>query len=101
MWLCLAGPHRKAAMDQEPLRLLIRAKLEQGLLPYDSIPRVWGAPGSGETCDACDLVIEPPQMVIEGIALSNGNSPLHAPDLRGPLQLHVMCFYLWDVERRS
>jgi hypothetical protein len=40
-------------------------------------------------------------MVIEGIALSNGNSPLHAPDLRGPLQLHVMCFYLWDVERRS
>jgi hypothetical protein len=32
-------------MDQESLRLLIRAKLEQGLLPYDSIPRVWGATG--------------------------------------------------------
>lgn len=88
-------------MDQESLRLLIRAKLGQGLLPYNSIPRVWGAPASGETCDACDLVIEAPSMVIEGITLSDGNNPSHAYDRRRPLQLHVMCFYLWDAERRT
>jgi hypothetical protein len=60
--------------------------LEQGLLPYDSSPRVWGASGNGETCDACELVVEPPEMVIEGITLTDGNRPLHVHDRRRPLQ---------------
>jgi len=88
-------------MDQESLRLLIRGKLDQGLLPYDSIPRVWGAPGAGETCDACELIIELPELVIEGISLADGHRPFEVHDRRRPLQLHVRCFYLWDLERRS
>jgi hypothetical protein len=102
-------------MDHESLRSLIRSKLQQGLLPYDSIPRIWGAPSTGEVCDACDLIIEQPDMVMEGISLSkvpamemqwkkppgDGNQPRYAVDHRRPLQLHVLCFYLWDSERRS
>ena len=88
-------------MDEESLGLLIRAKLEQGVLPYNSIPRVWGAPGAGETCDACERVIEPPELVMEGITLADGSRPLEVHDRRRPLQLHVLCFYLWDRERRS
>ena len=88
-------------MDHGSLRSLIRAKLEQGLLPYNSIPRIWGAAGSGETCDGCDLIIEPPDLVMEGIALNDGGKSLYALDSRKPLQLHVLCFYLWDEARRT
>ena len=89
-------------MDHESLRLLIRAKLESGLLPYDSIPRIWGAPSEGETCDGCDMAIDPPDLVMEGISLAllDGTTALPFIDRRKPLQLHVECFYLWDTERR-
>ena len=87
-------------MELESLRLLIRSKLHHGILPYNSIPRIWGAPGNGETCDACDLVVAPTQMVMEGISLTDGSHTLHTADHRRPLQLHVTCFYLWDMERR-
>ena len=40
-------------MKFEALRLLICSKLDKGRLPLNSIPRVWGGPGNGETCDAC------------------------------------------------
>jgi hypothetical protein len=76
--------------------------MEQGLLPYDSIPRVWGGPGNGETCDGCDLMIPPTELLIEGIALSgDGENAFNATDRRVPLQLHVTCFYVWDQERRK
>jgi hypothetical protein len=88
-------------MEHDSLRLLIRAKLEQGVLPYNSIPRIWGAPSDGETCDACDSLIDPSELVMEGISLSDGSKVLHAQDRRKPLQLHVTCFYLWDTERRT
>ena len=38
-------------MDQPLLRLLIQEKLADGRLPHTPIPRVWGGPGNGETCD--------------------------------------------------
>jgi hypothetical protein len=78
-------------MDQDTLRLIIQKKLVDGRLPYDSIPRVWGGAGTGETCHACDLVIAAPALVMEGIA-GVGTTPL---------QLHVQCFYIWDAERRN
>jgi len=88
-------------VETDSLRSLIRAKLQQGLLPYDSIPRVWGSVSAGETCDGCDFIIEPPELVIEGISLADGDRPIHVADRRRPLQLHVLCFYVWDAERRS
>ena len=87
-------------MDHQSLCLLIRAKLESGLLPYDHISRIWGAPGNGETCDGCDSVIDASELVMEGISLADGSRLLGAVDRRRPLQLHVECFYLWDKERR-
>jgi len=79
------------AMDEASVRLLIRQKLADGRLPHDHIPRVWGGPGNGEICDACDQKIERSALVMEGIAV----------DGRKPLQLHVACFHLWDSERRD
>jgi hypothetical protein len=75
---------------QHSLRLLIRQKLADGRLPHDSIPRVWGGPGDGETCNACDAIIDGRQLIMEGIALEGG---------RMGVQFHVQCFYLWDDER--
>jgi hypothetical protein len=69
---------------------LIREKLSDGRLPRQSIPRVWGRPGHGETCDACDRVMAKGELVIEGMPLAAG---------RPPMRLHVECFYLCEQER--
>ena len=79
-------------MQDHHLQLLIRQKLADGRLPINSIPRVWGGPGNGETCDACESVITKDEWVIEGISLAEG---------RKPLQLHVECFHLWERERHT
>jgi hypothetical protein len=72
----------------DALRALIRAKLADGRLPQDSIPRVWGGHGNGETCVACEKVITKANFVIEGVR----------EGLRA-IQFHVQCFYTWDTER--
>jgi hypothetical protein len=76
-------------MDTADVRTLIIAKLTDGRLPHDSIPRVWGGPGNNETCDACEEIITKQQLVIEGInTLGVG------------IQFHVSCFGLWDNVRK-
>ena len=75
-------------MDPELLLRAIKSKLASGRLPHDSIPRIWGGPGAGETCDGCDEVITKPQMLMEGIS-ENGSG----------IQMHIQCFYLWDTAR--
>jgi hypothetical protein len=78
-------------MTTEALRLLILIKLADGRLPLNSIPRVWGGPGNGETCHACEKIITKHEFVMEGVSLAGG---------KAPLQLHVGCFWLWEEERR-
>ena len=78
-------------MDKHEIRHLIRQKLADGRLPYNSIPLIWGGPSQGEKCHACDETIALPALIMEGIALNESQ----------PLQLHVQCFYLWDAERRG
>ena len=80
-------------MDREALRLLIRAKLRGGVLPVNNISRLFGGPGNGEICDACDAVITKEQLGIEGISLAGGGGR--------PLQIHAGCFQIWDTERRT
>ena len=53
-------------MEPASLRALIRQKLADGRVPQNSIPRAWGGPSAGETCDACDEVIGKSQLVMEG-----------------------------------
>lgn len=79
-------------MDQEALRRFIRRKLQDGRLPRDSIRRVWSNPSAGETCDACDTVLAPDQLLMEGITLDVG---------RRPFRMHVRCFQVWEHERRA
>jgi len=78
-------------MEQEPLRRLIRDKLADGRLPQNSIPRVWGGAGNGETCDACEEIIIKTQFVMEGVSTTGGKG----------IQFHVGCFHMWDAERRA
>jgi hypothetical protein len=76
-------------MDQALLRLLIQERLADGRLPRSPIPRVWGGPGRGETCDGCGETVTNAQMVMENLdATGSGN------------QFHVACFHVWDVERQ-
>jgi hypothetical protein len=77
-------------MDVDALRLIIRGRLADGRLPLNSISRVWGGPGNGESCNACDGIVTKGEFVIEGISLAGGPRPL---------QLHVQCFWLWESER--
>ena len=53
---------------------------------------MWGGPGNGETCDACDGIVTKDEWVIEGISLAGG---------RKPLQLHTECFHLWELKRHA
>ena len=78
-------------MDEKALTELIRAKLADGSLPQNSIPRVWGGAGRGEICDACATVITSNQIVMEGVSTD-------AAAKQG-IQFHVKCFYLWDLLR--
>ena len=80
-------------MDDEALHILIAHKLQDGRLPRNSVPRVYGGPGNGETCDACELPMMKEQMAIQGIALAAGGGR--------PMQLHATCFQIWESERRK
>jgi len=75
-------------MESSAIRLLIQQKLADGRLPHDSIPRVWGGSGAGETCDACNEVITKAQFVMEGVGAEHK-----------AVQFHVLCFQLWDSVR--
>jgi len=84
-------------METDTLRLLIRDKLKDGRLPLNSMPRFWGGPADGEVCDACDQLITKQQLVMEGIASTLGDRPKE----KKPIQFHVTCFQIWDVERHT
>lgn len=76
-------------MKAHAFRLIVRAKLTDGRLPSNSIPRGWGGPGNGEPCDACEEIITKDQLLIEGVPLKGG---------RRLVQFHVACFHVWDSE---
>ena len=85
--------YTETVVEAPAIRLLIREKLKDGRLPYDSMPRFWGGPGNNERCDACDALITTQQLVLEGISST--------PTDKKPVQFHVVCFHLWDHESRE
>ena len=76
----------------DAIRTLIRRKLRDGHLPFNSVSRFWGAPADGEICDVCEKPITKQQLVLEGIASRENQKPIH---------FHVLCFELWNDERRQ
>ena len=77
-------------MEAHTIRTLIRQKLADGRLPHGGIPRVWGGPGAGETCDGCGEVVTKTQSIMEGVSLEIE---------KRAVQFHVACFKIWDEER--
>ena len=75
----------------DAIRTLIRRKLRDGHLPFTSVSRFWGAPADGEVCDVCDKSITKQQLVLEGMASPN----------KKLIHFHVLCFELWNDERRQ
>jgi hypothetical protein len=88
----------EATMENEALHTLIREKLKDGRLPWDSMPRFWGGPADGEICDACEKPITKEQLVMEGIASTLSD---RLKERKKPIQFHVTCFQIWDIERRA
>jgi hypothetical protein len=84
-------------MEAEANHTLIREKLKDGRLPYSSMQRFWGGPADREVWDACDRPITKQQLVMEGIASTLSDRPKE----KKPIQFHVTCFQIWDVERRA
>ena len=82
-------------MDRPTLTRLIQAKLADGSLPNNHIPRMWGGPGNGETCDGCGETVTTSQMVMEGLSVTDEASA----DGVG-VQFHVECFQVWDAHRQ-
>ena len=76
-------------MDQADRRLRIRRKLVEGMLPRNSIERVWGGPGNEETCHGCDEIVSKGTLIVKG---TNPTGP--------SIHFHVECFYIWGQERR-
>jgi hypothetical protein len=79
-------------MENIAIRALIRAKLRDGRLPVNGIPRFWVGPSDGEECHGCERVITD-HLVVEGIASSTRG--------RHAMQMHIACFVVWDEERRE
>ena len=77
-------------MEAEALVPLIRTKFANGRLPLNSIPRVRTGPGNGESCVVCEEIVPKDEFVVEGTP-ANG---------KGPIQLHVRCFWMWETERQ-
>lgn len=75
-------------MEDEALRLLIITKLNDGRLPRSEMPRVFGGPGNGEMCAACDEKVAKGQTVIEGANVGGKT-----------IYFHPRCFYIWSSER--
>jgi hypothetical protein len=72
------------------LRPLIIAKIRDDRLPSTARPRVWGGPGHGATCSACEDTISKRQLEIEA-ALTGGTT----------FMFRVRWFQLWDEERKG
>lgn len=57
------GEAGSCAPARDRLHFVIRGKLASGEVPHNGIPRIWGGPGNGEKCDACQNVIRTGQLL--------------------------------------
>jgi hypothetical protein len=77
-------------MDQPMPSSPDSGKARRRPLPNDHIPRIWGGPGNGETCDGCEETVTKAQIVMENLDATGCG-----------VQFHVACFYVWDAERQA
>ena len=73
------------------LQAVIRQKLEDGSLPEVSAARIYGEPGAGGQCAACDQVLGTAQLVMS----------VPWPTKRTFAHFHADCFMAWNAVRQS
>jgi hypothetical protein len=76
-------------MELEAIRVLIRAKMQDGSLPRDSGPHAFGHPGNLENCGACGRVLRTSKPMME---------------VRKSTMVfffHGDCYLLWIDERQA
>jgi hypothetical protein len=86
---------RSASESRRPDRLhpadvaaVVRRKIAAGILPMAVPERTRAGPGTGRTCDACDLEITPAEVEHE-VDLRNGRT----------LRVHQLCLTVWTRRR--
>ena len=78
-------------MELEAIRVLIRAKMQDGRLPRDSNPRAFGRPGNWQKCAACEETMHKALLMMEVYPLTNEKV----------VRFHGDCYTLWNEERRA
>jgi hypothetical protein len=73
------------------VRVLIQGKLRDGRLPYDGVTGSWSSPSAGETCEGCDTILAKGHVLMAVTTLTRSRA----------IQFHVICFQVWNDERRS
>jgi hypothetical protein len=81
-------PSSGRSINMVQIRLRVRAKLRDGLLPRKSSPKTLGHPGNGKKCGACDEIMLMPFLMMEISADDNLSIGLHAD-----------CYIVWNEER--
>ena len=79
-------------MDPQAIRLLIRAKLDDGRLPRGTAPRAFGRPGNWQKCEACEETMSKALLMME-VYLQTRNMKA--------VRFHGDCYELWNQERRA
>jgi hypothetical protein len=79
---------RRASSSLLPV---IRQRLQDGRLPHESSPRIFGRPGGGgDLCDACGKLLLKKQLAMD--IPSDDQVVVH---------LHANCYILWNAERHK
>jgi len=76
-------------MELEAIRVLIRAKMQDGRLPRDRGPQAFGHPGNLENCGACGRVLRTSRLMMEVRKSTTG------------FFFHGDCYLLWIEEQRA
>ena len=75
-------------MDEASIRLMVRAKIEDGRLPRSRSGAVSAMSGNNRKCDGCSAPARPEDVLIR---LSLGDA--------GRFAVHATCFAIWRDER--
>lgn len=78
-------------LDHAALRARIRELIELEILPRHAPMRMWGGPGLGRVCYACQQTIRPEETELE--------LQFEGRERTIELRLHQFCHAAWEVER--
>jgi len=80
------------ALNQDPLLLLIRQKIQDGRLPRGRFPAaIAGCPGDGSRCEVCDRIITSSELMMLLPLPEKPPSPIGKT-----LSMHGDCFQMWS-----